>query len=96
MTIAAARFNQAAIAHPEVVRRGVIGKLNTSTQAPRDSGWPVKIIEDASASDSQDHHEMETGVLSMLAETVSSTDLAPQPGQVGTHPPTRAIVDRVD
>ncbi len=163
---------KAAIAYPEVARRGVIEKLNKSTQAARDRGWkvffvniavdahclpaesqlrtalsvggacqigtpgvelapgvirdqrdivlrryrlsafrsalmsyltsvellyvcgvstslcvsstvreaferniPVKIIEDACAAESQDIHETEIKVLSMLAETVSSDQL---------------------
>jgi len=164
---------KAAIAYPEVARRGVIEKLNRSTQAARDRGWkvffvniavdadclpvesplraalssggacqagttgvelapgvfrdprdivlrryrlsafqsalmsyltpgellyvcgvstslcvsstvreafernfPVKIIEDACAAESQDIHEVEIKVLSMLADTVSSDELA--------------------
>ena len=35
---------KAAIAYPEVVRRGVIEKLNTSTKTARDLGWKVFFV----------------------------------------------------
>lgn len=35
---------KAAIAYPEVARRGVIEKLNRSTQAARDRGWKVFFV----------------------------------------------------
>ncbi|MCR9136710.1 MAG: cysteine hydrolase [Alphaproteobacteria bacterium] len=53
--------------------------VSSTVREAFERNYPVKIIEDACASESQDIHEVEIKMLSMLAETVSSKELTQQP-----------------